>query len=114
MVAVWWPWREIGSVEANFSAVDFLSGVDVWVKRPQVVNRRLVGAVILKGGESYLKREEAGERNIQTQCKETEKKMENCIFIRELLPRTKSIASRREAITIKHGTNQLTTLQSDI
>ena len=43
-------WREVGALETTCSAEDFLSGVEVWVTRPQVVNRRLLGAVIVEGG----------------------------------------------------------------
>lgn len=38
-------WRLEGSVSVSCSARDFYSGVAVWLERPNVVNKRLLGAV---------------------------------------------------------------------
>ena len=91
-------WREVGGLETNCSAGEFLSGVDVWIRRPQVVNKRLLGAVSfteLKGKER-----EGGETSQQIQPREG---MANHTLIRELLPRAKIASPKREAITTKRG-----------
>lgn len=41
-------WTVLSAADANCSVEDFFAGVDVWMKRPQVVNRRLLGAIILR------------------------------------------------------------------
>ena len=40
-------WISLYEHEASCSVEDFYSGVDVWLKRPNVVNKRLLGAVIV-------------------------------------------------------------------
>jgi len=40
-------WTVLSTADASCSVEDFFAGVDVWMKRPQVVNRRLLGAIIL-------------------------------------------------------------------
>jgi hypothetical protein len=39
-------WKLKGSVTASCTEEEFYSGVDVWVRRPNVVNRKLLGAMI--------------------------------------------------------------------
>lgn len=41
-------WVVLSEEVTSCSVEDFFSGVDVWLRRPQVVNRRLLGAVILR------------------------------------------------------------------
>jgi tRNASer (uridine44-2'-O)-methyltransferase len=92
-----WEWREIGGLETNCSASDFLSAVEVWVRRPQVVNRRLLGAVIV---EEEATKELKLEDRLQSDGMMTG--AEEHSLIRELLPRVKSVAPRREIVsTIK-------------
>lgn len=91
-------WREEGGMETNCSASEFLSGVDVWVKRPQVVNKRLLGAVILAGLEGEER--EGGEAGQETQLRVG---IASHRLIRQLLPKAKSTVSKREAVTTKHG-----------
>ncbi len=46
-------WIEVASEEKGCSSVgvdDFWSAIDVWLRRPHVVNRRVLGAVILWEG----------------------------------------------------------------
>ena len=85
-------WREVGSLETSCSAADFLSGVEVWVKRPQVVNRRLLGAVLVEG--DWV----AGTSTCGGARETTDR-----VFVRELLPRAKSVPPRREAVSILQG-----------
>lgn len=40
-------WTSLYEHAASCSVEDFYSGVDVWLKRPNVVNKRLLGAVIV-------------------------------------------------------------------
>lgn len=40
------PWRLVHSLKTTCSGGDFYSSVDVWIRRPNVVNRKLLGAVI--------------------------------------------------------------------
>lgn len=81
-------WREIGGLETKCSASDFLSGVDVWVRRPQVINKRVLGAVVME-------EETRGERG--------GKGMVDEVLMRELLPRAKKMARGREVVTTTHG-----------
>ena len=93
-------WREIASVETNCSAEDFLSGLNVWLKKPQVVNRRLVGAVMVAGGGGGEEEEEGG----STQEDHHPGGVGTDIaIVRELIPRGKGTESRKETVTIKHG-----------
>lgn len=39
-------WELQHSLETSCSSEDFYSGVDVWIRRPNVINRKLLGAVI--------------------------------------------------------------------
>lgn len=80
-------WREIGGLETKCSASDFLSGVDVWVKRPQVLNKRLLGAVVI---EEETKRDERRGKGVVDE-----------VLVRELLPRAK-MARGREVVTTTH------------
>lgn len=41
-------WVVLSEEVTSCSVEDFFSGVDVWLRRPQVINRRLLGAVILR------------------------------------------------------------------
>lgn len=82
-------WREIGGLETKCSASDFLSGVDVWVKRPQVLNKRLLGAVVI---EEETKRDEGRDEGMVDE-----------VLVRELLPRAKKMARGREVVTTTHG-----------
>lgn len=84
-----WEWREIGGLETKCSASDFLSGVDVWVKRPQVLNKRLLGAVVI---EDETKRDERRGKEVVDE-----------VLVRELLPRAKKMARGREVVTTTHG-----------
>lgn len=88
-------WREIGGLETNCGASDFLSGVDVWVKRPQVVNRRLLGAVVIEGG--------VAEREGRNRQRQGDRVVEEDVLVRELLPRAKSVAPRREVVSTQRG-----------
>lgn len=40
-------WSEVGNVETNGTRTGFLDSVEIWRKKPHVVNRRLVGAELL-------------------------------------------------------------------
>ena len=41
-------WTVLSETDTSCSVEDFFAGVDVWLRRPQVVNRRLLGAIILR------------------------------------------------------------------
>lgn len=84
-----WEWREIGGLETKCSASDFLSGVDVWVKRPQVLNKRLLGAVVI---EDEAKKDERRGKGVVHE-----------VLVRELLPRAKKMARGREVVTTTHS-----------
>ena len=86
-------WREIGYLETSCGTEDFLSGLEVWLKRPQVVNRRLLGAVLVKGDWDV-----GGSESVRTTSEARER-----VFVRELLPRAKNVETRNEAVTIHHG-----------
>lgn len=95
-----WVWREIEGLETNCSANDFLSGVEVWVKRPQVVNRRLLGAVVVKEEGKKLKSEK---KCASPQRDGIMTRVEEYVLVRELLPRAKSVAPRRETVSTMRG-----------
>ena len=52
-------WTKFASIETACSKEDFFSGVEVWLTRPHVVNRRLLGSVVLQ--EETVKRGREGE-----------------------------------------------------
>ena len=95
-----WSWREMGRLETNCSASDFLLGVEVWVKRPQVVNRRVLGALIVE--------EEGKKLKLEDTCEPPQRDgmitgVDEHVLIRELLPRVKGVAPRRETISTRRG-----------
>ena len=53
-------WIKFASVETACSKEDFFSGVEVWLTRPHVVNRRLLGSVVLQEEAVERGREGAG------------------------------------------------------
>ena len=92
-------WREIGSLDTTCGPEDFISGLEVWVKRPQVVNRRLLGAALVKGDWDDVG---GGSESVRTPYELRER-----VFLRELLPRAKSVEPRKETVTICHGERDL-------
>lgn len=116
-------WREVGALETTCSAEDFLSGVEVWVTRPQVVNRRLLGAVIVEGGGAKAgekverrigKEKEHSQPTLTAQSPDVCSHDNECAAVsgglswcggrdsctvRELLPRMRSMEPRREGVT---------------
>ena len=82
--------------ETHCGAADFLSGVSVWLRRPQVVNRRLVGATLVRG--DWEKVEEVAKAARRETGKAVERR--NCVFVRELLPRSKSVPLKRERVSV--------------
>lgn len=91
-------WREIESLETGCDAADFLSGVEVWIKRPQVVNRRLLGAVLVEGDWDNLQEQQ---QRYSNSAKVPGDNSNCCIFVRQLLPRVKTISARRETVTLQ-------------
>ena len=53
------PWAKLASLETACSKEDFFSGLEVWLRRPHVVNRRLLGSVVLQ--EEAVERGREGE-----------------------------------------------------
>ena len=56
-------WSVLSECKAACSADSFYSGVDVWLKRPNVVNKRLLGAITVLSNED----EEAKKRSSSTE-----------------------------------------------
>lgn len=86
-------WELKRSLKASCSVEDFYSGVDVWVKRPNVVNRKLIGAVIrLEGPLSSSWTSTASDhvtvRELQQQPEQEDVADGSRIVMRELLPRS--------------------------
>lgn len=103
------PWKLKKSLETTCTRAGFYSGVDVWIRRPNVVNRKLLGAVIklesklsdadlldnfststtlrdlIKGTESFTSQDHA----------ETSK-----LVVRELLPRAKLFQESLELVIV--------------
>ena len=93
-------WREVGGLETNCSAGDFLSGVDVWITRPQVVNRRLLGAVTVGGSGP---RQEGGAGQLPRGAGGSLEEGEDDVVVRELLPRARSMEPRKEVVTTRYS-----------
>lgn len=113
-------WVTICECAASCSIEDFYSGVDVWLKRPNVVNKRLLGAVIVAeddkiSTESALEVSVDGdvERGRQSMvvlahlyCKELQREGESEVqsavlikgMVRELLPKMRSSSRGLEAV----------------
>lgn len=78
------------SVDADFRG--FLSGVEVWIQRPHVVNRRLLGATLVRDPLKWSQTE-------QQLLMDLKRREESDIcYIRELLPKAMGVPSAREAI----------------
>ena len=110
-------WITLCEHAASCSVEDFYSGVDVWLKRPNVVNKRLLGAVIVaendrislggsvdgdvvRGRQSmvvlaqlYCKELHNGEGDPEVQSAASLKGM-----VRELLPKMRSSSRGLEAV----------------
>ena len=71
---------EVGRVGVSCSLADFGSAVDVWIQRPQVLNRRLLGAVVSEWGAGH-----------EGRCQ------------RKLLPRQQGIPHGQEDIQVSEG-----------
>ena len=130
------PWRLKGRLETTSSYSDFYSGVDVWIRRPNVLNRKLIGAVIQLESET-------GSRNwslddldsiaslrvgdlLDGKSSVTEKEVEEMqdvdktpsgsgkskLLVRQLLPRLKQIHSTHELIIIGTHSTYYTTSES--
>ena len=110
-----WRLSAFGERECSCARADFLSAVDVWQRRPNVVNRRLLGAVEERagawgGGEgratatekevlaSVLAMEGGGAASEEGGGEEAEVLWR--FAVRELLPRMSSKAPGREAILL--------------
>ena len=75
-------WREVDSLETICGVKSFLSGIEVWINRPQVINRRLIGAMVLE------------KKTRSPSCEES------TVVVRELFPRMRSTNSWKEIVTI--------------
>lgn len=113
-------WVTICECVASCSVEDFYSGVDVWLKRPNVVNKRLLGAIIVAEGDK-ISTESAPEVSVdddmergrqsmvvlaQLYCKELQREGDSEVqsavlikgMVRELLPKMRSSSRGLEAI----------------
>lgn len=77
---------------------DFSSALDVWIKRPHVVNKKVLGATILESPREWLE----GEGELVTElvtmadaCVET-----SCL-VRELIPRSRDTRDREVVVLSK-------------
>lgn len=107
------PWKLKDTVETGCSWKEFIAGVDVWIRRPHVVDRRLLGAVPrlekplpgladfwnetvdLGSVAELIKRLEEHYSSQEAPGGEGAK-----LLVRELLPRASGVASSLELIAI--------------
>ena len=102
-------WTCISECEVACSGADFHSGVEVWLRRPNVVNKRVLGAVFLEDKPlEDLSPDSQWVEWLTKLCSDKSfQENETVMFstgsrmiIRELLPKPRSMAPGREAVLI--------------
>lgn len=96
------------SLEAACSSEDFYSGVDVWIRRPNVINRKLLGAVIRLEGtlssawtsKDPLVTDHVTLGELQQKAEQEGVANGSRIVVRELLPRLGHVHPALELVVI--------------
>lgn len=94
-------WKLCSSLETSCSGEDFFSGVDVWVRRPNVVNRKLVGVVnLLEASTSPVwgRLAHTDPVTVRELTLQSDKENESKLFVRELIPRERGAHSSHELV----------------
>ena len=79
---------EVDRVIVECSVEDFASSLDVWIRRPQVVNKRLLGAVVKEESSAERVREDG---------------VPDKLITRQLIPKQSSIQWGWETIQLVDG-----------
>lgn len=101
-------WKLCHCEETSCTWEEFLSGVDVWIRRPNVLNRRLVGVVHLlecplspAWGQQQL---DLSHMTVsQLQCDggaQVDETMTSKILVREILPRERRVTSSSHELVV--------------
>ena len=84
-------WEVVCQLQTAADFADFLAGIDVWIRRPHVVNKRVVGASILQ--ERAVPKDGGSDRPV------TGDHLSSRQLLRELIPRGGG-PSVKELVTI--------------
>lgn len=91
-----------GEPAPSCSSGDFFSALEVWISRPQVVNRRLMAAVLQKDSQQWQERESKVWETLSNGCDVAGLKKR--VLLRELLPKyTRTPPGRELVITGEAG-----------
>lgn len=101
-------WQLKHSLETSCSSEELYSGVDVWIKRPNVINRKLLGAVIRLEGtlsSAWASKDPLTSDHVtvvQLLQKPEEEGVASCsrIVVRELLPRLGHVCPALELVVV--------------
>ena len=96
MAVSWYLVAEKNS-EHSCNQEDFLSALEVWLHRPQVVNKRLLAAVVHEDPLEWSPRE----RQLSEEyCSAVSVNSSRRVFVRELLPKSTRVSRGRELVVI--------------
>ena len=116
-------WKAEAECTVSCSVQDFYCGVDVWLERPQVVNRRLLGCVTVHKRQldqdtsrtlslhsSDDQHQSLSEESLRVLdhlvrcvCEEVEGTCHGDVIVRRLLPRMKRMEEGLEVVVIGEG-----------
>lgn len=87
-------WETVAEQNLNASYRSFLSSTEVWIHRPHVVNRRLLGAAVTSDPLEWSRKEQHLMDGLMSpeEC--------DAYYVRELLPKALSLPSAREVVLI--------------
>ena len=85
--------------------LDFTSALEVWVSRPQVVNKRLLAAVLHENPLEWSEEERLVAADSDLFCGSVVSNGEGKkrLLVRELLPKSTRVSSGRELVVIGEG-----------
>lgn len=87
-------WETAAEQNIRASYRGFLSSIEVWIHRPHVVNRRLLGAAVTSDPLEWSRNEQQLIRGL------TSPEQGDACYVRELLPKAMSFPSAREVVLI--------------
>ena len=100
-------WSSVQTLETACTWEQFYSGIDVWVKRPNVINRRLLGAVVrLEKSLSSSRKVELGQATIGELIQALDSHQtgtsgkDSKVIVRELYPRSSHVSGGVEMVVI--------------
>lgn len=108
-----WELKPSLTLETSCSSEEFYSGVDVWIRRPNVINRKLLGAMVRLEGtlsSAWISKDPLASDHVtvgELLQKPEQEGVDNSsrIIVRELLPRLGHVHPALELVVI--GTEEV-------